>query len=82
MIRPVTILAFALAASPAFASYGDLDTQLQEVKTEAVFVAQPMQFQDKKLAQHEACPLSIDHIVSIPDNFIANDTVTLACLTE
>lgn len=75
-----TMLAFASA--PAFANIGDVEGQIQAVKTEVVFVSQPLLTADRELAAANSCVLPFTHIVSVPETFVPVDGTEVACLAE
>lgn len=82
MFRAVIVMGLVFSTSPVLASYGDLDTQLVELETETLSLAQPLHLNVATFAASEACPLPLDHIVSVPDFFETREDVTVACLHE
>ena len=82
MTRIVLLFAAMLSATPALAHYGDINAQLEEVKLTTVIVAQPQIQSTTDIAAANTCTLPFTHIVSIPDQFSAENGVEMACLEE
>jgi len=57
----------ALVSAPAFANIGDLENQIDAVKTEIVLIAQPLRAADRELAKANSCILPFTHIVCLAE---------------
>jgi len=81
-IMTLLVAASALVASSVSANIGDVDATIDEIKTSAVFVAQPLSVTNRVLAAQDTCVLPITHLVAVPQNFEAAGEVVVACATE
>ena len=74
----------AMFASAAQAHIGDIELSIQDAKQAAVIVAQPVRVSERLHDGDHSCilPLSLTHLVAIPDGFATDDNVVMACAVE
>lgn len=78
------ITAFALSATAAQAHIGDVEVSIQEVRTASLTVSQPLRTVSLVAEDPNSCvlPLSLAHLVEIPETFEGDDDLVLACVAE
>lgn len=81
MTRFTLALITLTAATPAFANYGDLEMNIDELSPQVAMISQPLLTPSYVVATEDTCTLPSDHIVSVPVTFTSETTTEMACLT-
>lgn len=82
MLRIFSVFVLILTASAAFANYGDVEGHLHEIRSTPVFLAEPIAAEVGEMATADICAMPLELMVSIPESFMQNDGVSVACLSE